>query len=142
MVLTDPRTWLEVLGTEACWELLESTPVGRLAVVTGNRPEIFPVNYATDARTIVFRTEAGSKLAALDGNSNVCFEIDAFDRSSRSGWSVLVQGQARAVRATDELLAVRALPLEFWAVGEKPNFVRIIPTAVSGRRIHPREQGD
>lgn len=133
----DPRTWLEILGTETCWELLEATPVGRLAVVTENRPEIYPVNYVTEGRTVVFRTEVGSKLAALDGNPNVCFEIDGLDLADRSGWSVLLQGRAKTVGTPAELKELHALPLEFWSVGDKPNFVRITPTAVSGRRIHP-----
>ena len=135
-MITDPRTWLEILGTDACWELLDNTSAGRLAVVTDNHPQIFPVNYATHDRTIVFRTEAGSKLAALDGNPNVCFEIDRLDVAHKKGWSVLVQGQAAAVRRPAELHDLDALGLEFWAVGDKPNFVRITPTAVSGRRIH------
>jgi nitroimidazol reductase NimA-like FMN-containing flavoprotein (pyridoxamine 5'-phosphate oxidase superfamily) len=134
----DPRTWLEILGTDACWELLGRSAVGRLAVVADNRPEIYPVNYALDGRTIVFRTDVGSKLAALDGNPNVCFEIDSVDKPSRSGWSVMVQGQAKAVRDPGELAVLHALPLDFWAVGDKPDFVRIVPTVVSGRRIHPR----
>ena len=138
-MITDPRTWLEILGTEACWELLDNTSVGRLAVVTDNHPQIFPVNYATNARTIVFRTDAGSKLAALDGNPNVCFEIDQLDVANKKGWSVLVQGQASAVRHTDELHDLHALGLEFWAIGDKPNFVRITPTVVTGRQIHPHD---
>jgi nitroimidazol reductase NimA-like FMN-containing flavoprotein (pyridoxamine 5'-phosphate oxidase superfamily) len=136
-MITDPRTWLEILGTEACWDLLDNTSAGRLAVVTDNRPQIFPVNYAIEDRTIVFRTEAGSKLAALDGNPNVCFEIDRLDVAEKKGWSVLVQGQASAVRRPDELHTLDALHLEFWATGDKPNYVRITPTVVSGRRIHP-----
>jgi len=137
-MITDPRTWLEILGTEACWSLLERTSVGRLAVVTDNHPQIFPVNFATHDRTIVFRTEVGSKLATLDGNPHVCFEIDELDVAGKHGWSVLVQGQAAAVRSPAELQDLHALGLEFWAVGDKPTFVRITPTIVSGRRIHPR----
>lgn len=135
----DPRTWLEILGTEECWELLDAAPVGRLAVVTDHHPEIFPVNYATDARTIVFRTEAGSKLAAVDGNPSVCFEIDHVDLESRSGWSVVVQGRAATVRTPEGLRALQALPLDYWSIGDKPNFVRITPTSVTGRRIHPHD---
>ena len=138
-MITDPRTWLEILGTEACWDLLDTTPVGRLAVVTDNRPEIFPVNYATVDRTVVFRTEAGSKLSALDGNPSVCFEIDGLDVASRSGWSVLVQGRATTVRTPEGMSALRALPLDVWTAGEKPHFVRITPTVITGRRIHPRD---
>lgn len=137
-MITDPRTWLEILGTEACWELLDNTSVGRLAVVTDNHPRIFPVNFTTDDHTIVFRTEAGSKLAALDGNPNVCFEIDRLDVAHKKGWSVLVEGRAAAVRRPDELHHLQSLGLEFWAVGDKPDFVRITPTSLSGRRIHPR----
>jgi uncharacterized protein len=133
----DPRTWLEILGTETCWELLATTPVGRLGVVMDGQPEIFPVNFVTAGQTIVFRTEAGSKLAALDANPTVCFEADLLDVASKAGWSVLVKGRAKAVRTPQGLKELSALPLHFWAVGDKPNFIRIEPTAVTGRRIHP-----
>lgn len=137
----DPRTWLEILGTEACWELLATTPVGRLAVVLDGRPEIYPVNYVTDGRTIVFRTEAGSKLAALDANPSVCFEADVVDVDRRSGWSVLVKGQARAERRPEAVRALNKLPLHFWSTGDKPNFVRVEPTEITGRRVHPSGEG-
>ena len=133
----DPRTWLEILGTEACWELLSTTPVGRLGVVIDGQPEIFPVNFVTDGQTIVFRTEVGSKLAALDATPAVCFETDQLDVEAKAGWSVLVKGRAKAVRTPQGVKELSALPLHFWATGDKPNFIRIEPTAVSGRRIHP-----
>jgi uncharacterized protein len=134
----DPRTWLEILGTEACWELLASTPVGRLGVLVDGRPEIFPVNFVSDDRTIVFRTEAGSKLASVEALPFVCFEVDQLDVDAGTGWSVLVKGQAGLIGAPDEVVRASQLPLSYWAVGDKPNFVRITPTVVSGRRIHPR----
>jgi nitroimidazol reductase NimA-like FMN-containing flavoprotein (pyridoxamine 5'-phosphate oxidase superfamily) len=135
-MLTDPRTWMEILGTEDCWELLASRPVGRVAVATDNRPEIYPVNHVVDDRSIVFRTEAGTKLAALDGNPSVCFEVDDLDLGARTGWSVVVHGRARTLGTPAEIARVRALALEYWAVGDKPNFVQITATSVSGRRIH------
>ena len=53
----DPR-----LSFDQCWELLDSETVGRLALVVDEHPEIFPVNYVLDNRTIVFRTGRGRKL--------------------------------------------------------------------------------
>jgi hypothetical protein len=37
-----------VLTTQDCWRLLDDSPVGRLAVVRGSEPDIFPVNYVVD----------------------------------------------------------------------------------------------
>ena len=135
-MLTDPRTWLEILGTEECWRLLGTVPVGRLAVVTDGQPEIFPVNFVVGDGAVVFRTEAGTKLAAVDGNPAVCFEADEIDPATRSGWSVVVRGRARAVREPAQLARLRALALEYWSVGDKPDYVEITPTLVSGRRVH------
>jgi nitroimidazol reductase NimA-like FMN-containing flavoprotein (pyridoxamine 5'-phosphate oxidase superfamily) len=38
---------IESLSADECRELLETRGVGRLAVVVGGYPEVFPVNYAS-----------------------------------------------------------------------------------------------
>ena len=43
----------EILEPRECWELLRGVSVGRLAVWLGDRPDIFPVNYALDGTTQV-----------------------------------------------------------------------------------------
>ena len=55
-----------------CWELLATQPVGRVAVIVGHYPVVFPVNYAVDDKTIVYRTGAGTKLHSVH-RSNVTF---------------------------------------------------------------------
>ena len=35
-----------VLSDDQCWKLIEGTKHGRLVVVVGGEPDIFPVNYA------------------------------------------------------------------------------------------------
>ena len=47
------------LDESACWGLLRSVEVGRLAVVVNHRPEIFPINFVVDHATVVFRTAGG-----------------------------------------------------------------------------------
>ena len=57
------------LDAAECWRLFRSAEVGRLAVSIANYPDIFPVNYVVDGETIVFRTGAGTKLAARRAGS-------------------------------------------------------------------------
>ena len=59
---TEPAGLVVELDESACWGLLRSVEVGRLAVVVNHRPEIFPINFVVDHATVVFRTagdEAG-----------------------------------------------------------------------------------
>ena len=53
---TDLRTGTTILESNECWALLRAADVGRLAVSIAERPDIFPVNFAVDHGTIVFRT--------------------------------------------------------------------------------------
>ena len=118
-----------------CWDLLASTPVGRIGVLVDSAPEIYPVNHAVDGQTIVFRTERGEKLRGLDRSPSVCFEVDGYDPTTSTGWSVLVKGRAREVTGAEEERRLLALDLRYWSVGPKPRWVRIEPAEVTGRRI-------
>lgn len=142
MTVLEGRTWLEILSEQESWNLLGSGPVGRIGVIVNSAPEIFPINFVVDDRTIVFRTDQGSKLHAIAHGSACCFEIDGIDVHERTGWSVMVKGRAEELVRPDDIRAARALPLVFWAVGDKSHWIRIRPTEVTGRRIHRRnEQG-
>ena len=70
-------------------------------------------------------------------NRTVAFEIDEYDVSARTGWSVIVVGTAEEVVAPEELTRVRALGLEPWAGEVRDRFVRIRAEEVSGRRVDP-----
>ena len=74
----------EKLSTDECWRLLSTQQVGRIAVVVGHYPLVFPVNYAVVEKAIVFRTGVGEKLWAIH-RSNVTFEVDELDTVARSG---------------------------------------------------------
>ena len=87
---------IEVLSTTRCWELLRESVVGRLAVTVDGGPDIFPVNPVVDHGTIVFRTSAGTKLAAAKGR-DVAFEVDGYDISTAQAWSVVVKGRAHEI---------------------------------------------
>jgi nitroimidazol reductase NimA-like FMN-containing flavoprotein (pyridoxamine 5'-phosphate oxidase superfamily) len=139
MQLIDLNTGLEVIEWADCVELLVTEDVGRLAVVVGGRPEIFPVNYVVDGEAIVFRTDGGTKLSGAT-QGPVAFEVDHFDPVRRAAWSVVVHGRAHQVTSLDNPLLrqrIARLALYPWTGHEKPHVLRIVPQTVTGRRVHP-----
>jgi uncharacterized protein len=131
---TTPSAATESLSSSECWAQLRRAVVGRLAVVIGGRPDIFPVNYVVDHGTVVFRTGAGTKLAAAR-TMDVAFEVDGYDAETAQAWSVVLKGDASEVREVDETIRALRLPLFSWHGGRKPHVVRIAPTSVTGRRF-------
>jgi nitroimidazol reductase NimA-like FMN-containing flavoprotein (pyridoxamine 5'-phosphate oxidase superfamily) len=123
--------------------LLAGEEVGRLGVVVGGRPEIFPVNFALDGDCVIFRTDPGTKLAAAI-HDPVVFEVDRLDHATRSAWSVIIHGRADHVTAygSPSLLHRTAhLDLYPWSGASKAYLLRIVPNTITGRRIQPREPG-
>jgi uncharacterized protein len=123
-----------ILDKRRCWDLLTTSQVGRLAVTIGGLPKIFPITYVADGGTVVFRTGAGSKLAAIRG-SDVAFEADGVDPDTQIAWSVVIEGRAEEIRSPQELAFAAELPLFPVDPRGKPHFVRIVPFVVSGRRF-------
>jgi nitroimidazol reductase NimA-like FMN-containing flavoprotein (pyridoxamine 5'-phosphate oxidase superfamily) len=120
--------------------LLAQDEIGRLAVVIGAMPMILPVNYALDGDAIVFRTMPGSRLDV--GQGHAAFEVDSFDRTRRSGWSVLVTGHLEEVSwyESRDMARLQALAVETWAPGERTMWMRLRPTFITGRIVRGDEK--
>lgn len=123
----------EIIAEAACWELLDTRQIGRIAVCYGGQVDIFPVNYGLDGDGIVFRTNAGRKMRAAEGGE-VAFEVDHIDPQAKTGWSVVIHGQARDITPYDGLQRQRAA--QPWT-GSKDFLIRITPRSITGRRVAP-----
>jgi nitroimidazol reductase NimA-like FMN-containing flavoprotein (pyridoxamine 5'-phosphate oxidase superfamily) len=130
MSADDPVT---VLSADESWGLLSSLSLGRLVTVLGGQPEIFPVNFVTQRRTVLFRTAQGTKLYSAVMNARVAFEAD--DHTAAEGWSVIVKGTAHLLSANAEILEAEEAPLLSWPATLKPIFVRVIAVEITGRRF-------
>ena len=126
---------IEELAIEECWTLLDRHTVGRLAVDIAGWPDIFPINYIVDDGTIVFRSGAGTKLAGAVLNRHVAFEIDGYLADEQVAWSVVVKGNASEIESMLNRYRADDLPLFPWVDSVKPDFVRIDPLLVTGRRF-------
>jgi len=130
----DPEGLLR-LDDEECWRFLDKHFIGRVAVVDHGLPMVFPVNYAVDGRSVVFRTAPGTKLAMATLGRDAVFEVDEVFGLFETGASVMLHGTLHEVTDRDEKARLLDLPLRTWAPGNRDHVVRIHPGWVSGRRI-------
>ena len=124
---------ISILSVTECWKLLGSVALGRLVTSVDGQPEIFPVNFVVQHRSVLFRTAEGTKFVSSAINNQVLFEADG--STADEGWSVIVKGTARSPRTDEELDEARRAWLFPWTATSKPHFVRIRPLSVTGRRF-------
>jgi uncharacterized protein len=133
---------LEMLPFDRCLELLTTVPVGRVSFFADGEIVVLPVNHVMDGQDPVFRTASGSKLSAAEGQNVVAFEADDYDERTRTGWSVLVNGRAHAIYEEAEIERLSRLGLRPWvSAADRPFWIRIHPTSISGRRTPDRKAG-
>ena len=125
------REDIEDLMAAECWRLLERSDLGRLALDgPDGKPDLFPVNYVVRSGHIYFRTAPGAKLAGIARSPDVAFEADGWDGSFR--WSIVVKAVATTLRLVDD---DRSSSIASAHPSGKPTVVRLIPSAISGRRF-------
>ena len=130
------ETLAQSLTWDECLDRLHIGAVGRIAVTHRALPAIVPVNYVLSGSRVVFRTEPGGMLARACAGTVVAFEVDELDPEGRSGWSVLVVGQAELLDGSAALRAAEAGLVT--AVGSgRDQFVAISIGQLSGRLIQP-----
>lgn len=124
---------VSILSETECWNLLSSASLGRLVTSVDGQPEVFPVNFVVQHRSVLFRTAEGTKLVSTAINNNVLFEAD--DHNAAEGWSVILKGTARLLRADEEVDEAERAQLLPWTATVKQHYVRIRPLNVTGRRF-------
>jgi uncharacterized protein len=125
---------IETLTPHQCRTLLDSAPVARVVFTDHALPAILPVTFVVDGESVVFRTAQGSRLARAARGAVLAFEADELNPRTRTGWSVVVTGEAEIEEDQDEMHRLGAV-LQPWVPGIKDVFIRIPLTVVTGRRV-------
>jgi nitroimidazol reductase NimA-like FMN-containing flavoprotein (pyridoxamine 5'-phosphate oxidase superfamily) len=121
--------------------LIEQAEVGRIGYTGRYGPVVIPVNFKLVDGMVIIRTDEDGHLGEdlrtgiTGADYKVAFEVDDFDLATRTGWSVLVRGAVHHVDDEAGRLSLRAADVESWAGGDKALFLRITPSAITGRRI-------
>jgi nitroimidazol reductase NimA-like FMN-containing flavoprotein (pyridoxamine 5'-phosphate oxidase superfamily) len=123
------------LTRSECLRLLAGGVIGRVVFTDSALPTVQPVNYVLDDEEIIFRTANGSKLAAATRNAVVAFQLDHFDTTTRSGWSVLGVGEAYEVVDPARLAELEDLQPDPWVRDRDAHVLCIPPSILTGRRV-------
>lgn len=127
------------LSAAECRERLDRGGVGRLAFVTPHGLRIVPLNYATNADAVVFRTVHDSELGTYGEGAEAVFEIDEVDDDAEEGWSVVAFGRLERPSAEDEVWDIRGWRNPTPWSGDHRNFhLKLCWDRITGRRIRHR----
>jgi hypothetical protein len=127
---------LESMTPAECKRHLAGGGVGRfLFVEEGRGPVAIPVNFRMDGDDVVFRTGNGGSVSAGLEEPRVSFDVDHLDDALSEGWSVLITGKAQIITDPAGLARAEALHVEPWAGGDRPIYVRLTGSRITGRRI-------
>ncbi|OMC14386.1 MULTISPECIES: pyridoxamine 5'-phosphate oxidase family protein [unclassified Mycobacterium] len=122
-----------ILSEDESWRRLGGVALGRLVTSFAGEPEIFPVNFGVQGRTVLFRTSEGTKLFSAVANSVVLFEAD--DHNVAEGWSVIVRGRAKVLRTDAEIEEADRAQLLPWTAIPKVHYVRVTASEITGRHF-------
>jgi transcriptional regulator with XRE-family HTH domain len=127
---------LENLTPDECRAYIAPGGVGRFLYDDHARgPVAVPVNYKMDEDNVVFRTNFEDLLTEGTQHQKVSFDVDHLDEALAEGWSVLLSGSASVITESRELDRAKALAIQPWAGGALDNYIRLVPTQITGRRI-------
>ena len=130
--MTTPHDTVQELDEVQTWEFLTAHRIGRLAIVIGGEPDIFPVNYVVDGQSLVFRTAEGSKLLAASLGGRMAFQVDEW--THEGAVSVLAHGTPHVMEG-EERESATSLELDPWVPTHKEHWVRLEVDEVTGRRF-------
>jgi len=131
----DPHPSLTELTVEECRARLAPGGVGRFLFMSERGPVAIPVNFRMLGDDVVFRTEAHGEMIDATHQAHVSFDVDHIDDALSQGWSVLVSGTARVLTDPGEVRQAVALDVDSWPGGERNTYIRLTPTAITGRRL-------
>jgi hypothetical protein len=121
------------LSEAECWELVATSPVGRIAWCEAGGPVVLPVNIGVDEGDIYVRTKPHTSLAAHVHEQEISIQVDDFEPFNQSGWSVLVRGRGEFVAY--DLREPGSSEPDPWPEGARPLLIRLVPAVVTGRRL-------
>jgi hypothetical protein len=136
-VVHDIAGELSEIGRAGCLALFDRAQVGRVALTRHALPAVHPVAYGLDGEEIVFRTAAGSTLAAAMRHAVVGFQVDQIDFAARTGWTVLGIGEAYEVVVPGRLAELAMILPGPWVAGRGGHVISIPLQVLSGRRLDP-----
>jgi len=136
------------LDNDEIHEILTRVTFGHLGLCRDEIPYVVPIHFAYGDPGIFFYTTEGLKTDIIDGNPNVCLQIEEI--KDRENWkSVIINGEAERLKTERQINGAMKLIkavnphlspawsvrwLDDWVRSNVEVVYRITPTSTSGRR--------
>jgi hypothetical protein len=103
------------LDETECRRLLATAAVGRISFTDGALPAIVPVPFALAEGLVLIPARQGSAMVAAMRRAVVAVEVDSFDATTETGWSVTVVGPSQVLGDPVRLMGLSGADLpERW----------------------------
>jgi len=136
-IIAEPDDETRELSHVECWKVLGTSGIGHLAL--RSQPvgvDIMPINYLIAHRQLFFRSAPGTKLEDLVQHPHVAIQVE---RLEGDNWfSVVLKGPAQRLASDEEIERSGIQDLIPAQRGDKFNYVRVIPDAITGRTFATR----
>jgi nitroimidazol reductase NimA-like FMN-containing flavoprotein (pyridoxamine 5'-phosphate oxidase superfamily) len=130
------HTGLRVMGLDECLERLADAAVGRFAFPLDGEISVLPVVHTVDGVDVCFRTRGDSKIEAAVDKERVAYEVDDWDATTRTGWSVLVQGTAVIVDDAADVKRLELAARRPWVeLSDSYRWIRVRTQSITGRAL-------
>jgi len=139
---------VEDMSSAETHALLQRQHFGHLGCARDNRPYVVPMHFTYDGEEIFFFTTSGMKTRFIDGNPQVCLQVEEITDSTH--WrSVMVTGNAVHITNSEELQramkliternpsltpAISATQVDSWGREVDIAIYRIAPRIIDGRK--------
>ena len=136
-VVTEQDDATRELSHVECWKVLGDSGIGHLAL--RSQPvgvDIMPINYLITNRQLFFRSAPSTKLEDLVQHPHVAVQVEQLQDGS--WFSVVLKGQATRLASDEDIERSGILDLIPTQLGDKLNYVRVIPDTISGRTFAAR----
>lgn len=120
------------LSPDQCGTILAQQSIGGIAWTAADGPQLFPVSYWWNDGLVIFRTSPYGVLSELVRRTDVVFEVDDLDPSTKVGGSVILHRTAEGMASPESLTTPFAAALP-WTGGDRHLIIGIRPRSITGR---------
>ncbi len=106
---SDPGWIMNPMTTEEAIRFFTEALVAHLGLVSDGKPYVTAMSFVFDDDRILFRTQPGRKLQAIEESPAVCIEACSFDEVTGDWRSVIVNGNA--AETIDPIVGERVVTL-------------------------------
>ena len=124
------------LDPDECWRLMGSHGVGRGVFTGDTHTQIVPTTYDAASGTAYFRAPTFGELARRVHGHTASLQVDDIDRSTFTGWSVLMTGTAHRVKDATTVASLWSLGRpDAWYPGPQTQWIALPVDTLRGQRV-------